>query len=80
LIMLRIADFAKISLNTEREAAVFADASQIATYALDAVNTLYSAQLINGVSADNFSPVSSVTRAQAAQMIYNLLNKKGGSL
>lgn len=80
LIMLRIADFAKISLNAEREAAVFADASQIASYALDAVNTLYSAQLINGVSTDNFSPVSSVTRAQAAQMIYNLLNKKGGSL
>ncbi len=51
----------------------FTDTSEIAPYALDAVNVLSSAGVINGTPEGAFMPESSATRAQAAKMIYEIV-------
>lgn len=79
VIINRAAAFGGISLGEQRTSAGFADEADIAAYAKEAVDTLYKAQLINGMSDTLFDPHSGVTRAQAAQMIYNLLTKQGGA-
>lgn len=52
----------------------FADIGEVSEYALDAVNVLCKSGIINGVDSDNFNPHGIATRAQAAQVIYNLLS------
>lgn len=51
----------------------FEDADQISSYAVKGITTLYKAKALSGVSATTFAPKANATRAQAAQMIYNLL-------
>ena len=58
-----------------REDAVFADESHIADYAKDAVYTLGGAYIINGDEDNMFHPQNSITRAEAAQLLYNALKK-----
>ncbi|MEK0312617.1 glycosyl hydrolase [Cohnella sp. 56] len=53
----------------------FADQSAIAGYALNAVNELSQAGLINGFTDGTFAPKGQATRAQAAQVIYKLLQQ-----
>lgn len=53
----------------------FADETAIADYAKDAVKYLSSRQIINGMGNGTFSGKENASRAQAAQMIYNLLEK-----
>ena len=55
--------------------AEFADGGEIADYAREAVNTFSSAGVISGTGDGCFSPRAFATRAQAAQIIYNLLVK-----
>lgn len=57
-----------------KEESAFADDSHIADYAKDAVSALYKAEIINGMSETEFSPKTNITRAQAAKMIYGLMN------
>ncbi len=51
----------------------FTDASEIAPYAIGAVNALSSAGVINGTPEGTFMPESGATRAQAAKMIYEIV-------
>ena len=51
----------------------FIDASQIASYANEAVTALYAKGYINGVGNGYFSPVSNASRAQIAQIVYNVI-------
>lgn len=51
----------------------FADKAEIAEYAAEAVTALQRAGVINGVSATEFAPKATATRAQAAKMIYGLV-------
>ena len=51
----------------------FADSDEIAQYALEAVNSLAEAHVINGMDTDHFAPNGYATRAQAAKMVYELL-------
>lgn len=60
-----------------REAITFADADEIAAYAESAVNSLYSAGIINGTDNTHFSPQSGITRAQSAKIIYELIKSTG---
>jgi len=62
-----------ITLEITKEAAVFTDKDNISDYALDAVNTLSAAGIINGFEDGRYMPESSATRAQAALMLYNIL-------
>ena len=60
--------------------ALFADDSEIADYAKEAVYALKAAGVINGVSADEFAPRKNATRAETAVMVYRFINLigKGG--
>lgn len=57
----------------------FADADEISDYAKESVKKLKSAKIFSGDENGNFNPKSSITRAEAAVVIYNILNSKGAS-
>lgn len=71
VIMKRVADYFGIELTGN--GAAFADDAAIADYAKDAVYALSGAGIINGVGDNQFSPKTTVTRAQAAKVVYELL-------
>ena len=52
----------------------FADDSEISDYAKEAVYVFKEAGIVNGVSEDKFSPSTNASRAQAAKVIFELLN------
>ena len=52
---------------------IFTDRSEISQYARDAVGALAARGYIQGVSDGVFAPKAELTRAQATQMIYNVL-------
>lgn len=60
-------DFDAASENT------FTDDNIISDYARDAVNALYNAGIINGTGNGEFSPLLSASRAEAAKIIYSIL-------
>lgn len=60
---------------TSEEAPAFADAADISDYAVSAVASLSKAEIMNGVGNNTFAPKASLTRAEAAQLIYNVLTK-----
>jgi len=51
----------------------FADEQSISGYAKEAVAALYNAKVLQGVGNNTFGPLDCATRAQAAQIIYNVL-------
>ncbi len=53
---------------------LFADHEDISDYAREAVNSLYSAGVINGVGDNKFSPKEFATRAQAVKIMYDVIN------
>lgn len=53
----------------------FKDVNEISNYALENVTKAYMLGLINGMSEEILAPQSTVTRAQAAQVIYNSVIK-----
>ena len=71
----RAANLLKLDL-TKSE--TFHDNGDIASYAKDAVSALAGANIVSGVGEQMFSPEGAVTRAQAAQIIYNLVMANGG--
>lgn len=58
-----------------REDVVFSDDEEISDYAKDSIHSLYCAEMVNGMGDGSFAPKGIATRAQAAQMIYNLFVK-----
>lgn len=54
----------------------FADASEVSEYAAEYVLEAYAYGLINGMENNKLVPKGRVTRAQAAQVIYNLMGNK----
>ena len=60
------------------EAISFDDGAEIADYAKDAVAALTGAGIINGMGDGTFAPKATVTRAQSAKVVYELLNLLGG--
>ena len=56
----------------------FDDDGQIADYAKDAVAALHDMGAINGVTKTTFEPTSHATRAQAAKIIYSVLQELQG--
>lgn len=72
VILFRLASFAGHELSGEAEE--FADDESIASYAKNAVYSLRGAGIISGDENGSFNPNAAATRAEAAQMIYNLVN------
>lgn len=52
----------------------FADADEVSDYAKEAVAMLAEAGLVNGVGDGKFAPKVKITRAQAAQLVYNVIS------
>lgn len=73
----RAADAADITLtdkvNVVYKQDMFTDTATFASYATTAIDTLARAGIISGMGDGSFSPNATATRAQAAQMIYNLV-------
>lgn len=62
-----------IAKNNTAASKSFADNDEISAYALDAVYALCEMGVIKGIGDNMFAPKQNATRAQAAQMIYNIL-------
>lgn len=75
VIMLRVAELANI--NTSGNGTVFTDSEMISDYAKDAVGRLTAAGILSGMGDGTFSPLTNVTRAQGAQVVYTMLCRKG---
>ena len=58
-------------------ASTFSDSASIDAYARGAITKLVNSQIINGYTDNTFRPKNSATRAEAAKIIYQLLEKGG---
>lgn len=59
----------------EVEYVKFSDEEEISSYAIGAVNTLSSSKIIGGMPDGSFMPKKNITRAEAAAVLYRVLNK-----
>lgn len=71
----RAMQFMDINIDDNEKIMSFDDNSDIAPYAYDAVEALYRAGVVNGVSDTHFNPQGTATRAMASQMIYQLMKR-----
>ena len=74
---------ANIELYDQNEEISFKDSDAIADYAKDAVMYLAKKGVVQGIGEGLFAPEAAVTRAEAAQLVYNILkqtdNAKGAA-
>lgn len=75
LILYRVCQKKKISLGQDTPAEAFDDAYEIAPYAMEAVSALRGAGMVGGVGGNRFAPENSATRAEAAKMIYEAMQR-----
>lgn len=68
-----LANTGAIALGAVRESVEFTDNTQIAEYAAENVQRLYCAGVINGYEDGSFAPLGQLTRAEAAKMIFSIL-------
>ena len=80
VVLLRVLQGHGVSISTGENVS-FADDGEIAYYAKSAVRKLTACGIINGMDQNNFCPKQSVTRAQAAKMLYGVVQfiHKGGA-
>lgn len=57
----------------DKDAAEFSDHNEISPFAVDAVYVLKNAAIMSGVGDNMFNPKGSMTRAEAARMIYSIM-------
>ncbi len=76
VIIKRLADYKQLKLPKVREYTSFNDDANIAGYAEDAVVYLYEAGIINGFEDGSFGPEVTTTRAQAAKIIWGMLDAR----
>lgn len=72
-ILHRYTNFAGYTLPKTRPYVQFSDEQDIAAYAKEPVQALYSAGVINGKQANKFDPKGTATRAEAAAMLHRFL-------
>ncbi|MBO5060896.1 MAG: S-layer homology domain-containing protein [Clostridia bacterium] len=70
----RAAKYKGIELMPEDAGSTFADDGAISFYAKEAVYSLKNSGMISGISETDFAPNEKSTKAQAARLIYNLIN------
>lgn len=75
VIIRRVCDKQGISMATVRENIAFSDWSNVSEYATGAIETLYAVGVINGMPDNKFMPQKSLSRAQAVQMVYTVMQK-----
>lgn len=67
----------KDDVDIQRPVFKFADREDIAIYAIEAVEVMQMAELINGYEDNTFRPRAECTREQAIKMLYNILKSTG---
>ncbi|MEE1012798.1 MAG: S-layer homology domain-containing protein [Clostridia bacterium] len=70
----RAAEYAEITLDGTTEGA-FCDGEAVADYAKDAVEKLRNAGIISGDESNSFNPENGSTRAEAAKILYAVMNR-----
>lgn len=65
----------ELELMKANDAVDFADEAKIHSWAKDAVKTMQASGIISGKGANRFEPSAKANRAEAAQMMYQLLQK-----
>jgi len=73
VIISRFAAKEGINLTAVNSKVAFADNSSIASFAKDAVSDMQQAGIINGMGNNLFKPIDNATRAEAAKMIYKMI-------
>jgi len=73
VMLYRTSKYIKLNIAVSEDYTAFSDDSVISDYAKNAIYALREAGIINGVSDSEFAPLECATRAQAAKMIYGLL-------
>ena len=73
----RYAEFAEFEIPQTEEPVTFSDASDIASYAQDAVTQMQRAGIINGRGDNTFAPQDNATRAEACKMLTILMQQMG---
>ena len=51
------------------------DLNEISPYAVEGVENLYKAEIVNGKYKDAFAPKDRATRAETAQILYNVIKR-----
>ncbi|MGO4371873.1 S-layer homology domain-containing protein, partial [Paenibacillus sp. MCAF20] len=75
VMLFRAFQYAGLAINTSHSSGqTFSDEEKIASYAQEAVDRLFATGIIQGFEDGSFQPKASATRAQAAAVIYKLLN------
>ncbi|MBQ4517346.1 MAG: S-layer homology domain-containing protein [Clostridia bacterium] len=74
----RTMNLLNLKVETDKSIPNIADYDEISDYATDAVNSLYRANIVNGVSASEFAPKGVATRAMAAKIVYEVLRRSNG--
>ncbi|MDQ2087270.1 endo-1,4-beta-xylanase, partial [Herbivorax sp. ANBcel31] len=64
-----------ITLNLTEETVKFKDASAISEYAKESVEAMQQAGVISGMATGEFAPVANANRAQAAVILYQLIDE-----
>lgn len=64
-----------ISLYDQNDGVTFSDASYVSDYAKDAIAFLAKKGIVSGIGGNMFAPSLSVTRQEAAQIVYNVLKQ-----
>ena len=67
--------FRYMGIDAAEENAEFSDTDEISGYAKDAVNTLSAQGIINGYPDNTFRPKNTITRAEAAAVLYGVNEK-----
>ncbi|MBQ4518782.1 MAG: S-layer homology domain-containing protein [Clostridia bacterium] len=71
----RVVDYKGKTLEALNEQTAFIDAKEISDYALESVTRMQKAGIINGTGEGMFSPDLGATRAMAAKVVYELMQK-----
>ena len=77
-ILYRVISKKELNLAKVRDDFSFKDADSIPDYAKEAVSYLTTRGIVSGMEDGSFSGRESASRAQAAQMIYNVLKSMEG--
>ena len=66
------------SLTYQRDSKIFSDQSKISSWASNAVNTMYRAEILSGYNDGSFRPDGNATRAEVASMFKSFVDKTDG--
>lgn len=79
VILVRAYTYKQGSAEIDAQQSDFVDRDEISSWALNAVDFAYETGLVNGRGNQMFVPQGKLTRAEAAQALYNFLQKSGQS-